>query len=173
MIQQLSLHDLSIASVKEACENYLLKKDLSLFVNRTNMEYVPLIGLSTPDWDEEFQIESEHYQGYEQSADQCMVLARIALKDKRTPSSDSFLVDATVLCTLKGEKIEYASVHMTNPKRKAFLYDPIHTKEKETDQHFKNALYQAGLPLRPVSGRVDRLHRILPGKLQPGLFGRP
>lgn len=124
MIQQLSLHDLSIASVKEACENYLLKKDLSLFVNRTNMEDVPLIGLSTPDWDEEFQIESEHYQGYEQSADQCMVLARIALKDKRTPSSDSFLVDATVLCTLKGEKIEYASVHMTNPKRKAFLYDP-------------------------------------------------
>lgn len=119
-----NLYDLSIASVKEACENYLLKKDLSYFINRSNMEDVPLVGLCSPDWDEEFQIINEHYSGFVQNQNQCMVLARIVLKDKPAPLSDSIVVDTTVLCTLKGEKIEFASVHMTNPKRKALLHDP-------------------------------------------------
>lgn len=136
MTQENHLYDLSIASVKEACENYLLKKDVTLFVNRSDMEDIPLIGLSTPDWEEDFQIENEHYHGYIQNPTQCIVLARIVLKDKLTPLSDSIVVEATVLCTLKGETIQYACVHMTNPKRKVLLYDP----DKMDDSGYKRLL---------------------------------
>ena len=136
MTQEEKLFDLSIASVKEACEKYLIDKDLSTFVNLSNMEDIPLIGLCTPDWTEEFKIESQHYQGYIQNSNQCMVLARLALKDTLLPSSNCILVDATVLCTLKGEHIEFACVHMTNPKRKALLYDPDVMK----DSNYKKLL---------------------------------
>lgn len=135
MGQENKLYDLSIASVKEACEKYLLHKDLTLFVNRSNMEDIPLIGICVPDWQEEFQIENEHYQGFVQNENQCMVLARLSLKDTLFPS-ESIVVDTTVLCTLKGESIEFSCVHMTNPKRKALLYDPDVMK----DSNYKNLL---------------------------------
>lgn len=121
MATENNLYDLSITSVKEACETYLLKKDCTLFINRSNMEDVPLVGLSTPDWEEEFTIEAEHYNGYIQNEYQCMVFARIVLKDKLTALSDSIVVDVTVLCTLKDNTIYFASVHMTNPKRKTLI----------------------------------------------------
>lgn len=124
MAQENTLYDLSIASVKEACEKYLLEKDLTIFINRSNMEDIPLIGLCTPDWKEEYQIETDHYAGYVQNPTQCMVLARIVLKDKLSPTSDSIVVDVTVLCTLDAETIHFASVHMTNPKKKVLLYSP-------------------------------------------------
>lgn len=124
MAQEDKLYDLSIASVREACENYIIKKDLSLFINRSNMEDIPLIGLSYPDWEEEFVIENQHYQGFVQNEKQCMVLARLSLKDSLTPSAEPIVVEATVLCTLQDEKIFYSCVHMSNPKRKALLYDP-------------------------------------------------
>ena len=124
MTQENVLYTSSIASVKEACEKYLLEKDVTLFINYSNMKDIPLIGLCTPDWEEEFQIENEHYQGFVQNKNQCMVLARIVLNDKLSPLSSSIIVDVTVLCTLKDEKIEFTSVHMTNPKRKTLLYDP-------------------------------------------------
>ncbi len=124
MTQENVLYTSSIASVKEACEKYLLEKDVTLFINYSNMEDIPLIGLCTPDWEEEFQIENEHYQGFVQNKNQCMVLARIVLNDKLSPLSSSIIVDVTVLCTLKDEKIEFTSAHMTNPKRKTLLYDP-------------------------------------------------
>ena len=134
MTQEEKLFHLSIASVKEACINYFIKKDTSLFIKRSNMEDIPLIGLCAPDWDEAFEIANEHYQGYVQNSNQCMVLVRLALKDTLNPSSDLILVEATVLCTLKGEDIEYACVHMTNPKRKALLYDPDVMKESNYKQ---------------------------------------
>lgn len=116
-----NLYDLSIASVKEACEKYLLEKDSTLFLNRSTMEDIPLIGLCTPDWEEEFQIETEYYNGYIQTLYQCMVLARIVLKDSRFASSDRIVVDVTVLCTLQDDNISFASVHITNPKRRTLL----------------------------------------------------
>lgn len=136
MTQEEKLYDLSIASVKEACENYLIHKDLTLFINRSNMEDIPLIGLSAPDWEEEFQIVNEHYQGYVQNENQCMVLARISLEDKNRPFYERIVVDTTVLCTQKGDSIAYSCVHMTNPKKKALLYDPDVMK----DSNYKNLL---------------------------------
>ena len=59
------LYDLSVNAVEESCRRYLVDKDLNGFFERTNQEDIPLVGLSTPDWEEKFQIESEHYQDIE------------------------------------------------------------------------------------------------------------
>lgn len=131
-----NLCDLSIASVKEACEKYLLEKDGSLFVDRSNMEDIPLIGLTIPDWEEEFTIETAHYNGYIQNECQCMVFARIILQDKLAVLSNSIVVDVTVLCTLKDGSIRFASVHMT-PLKQKFLSSE---SDQLSDSYYKKLL---------------------------------
>lgn len=118
------LYDLSVNAVEESCRRYLVDKDLNGFFERTNQEDIPLVGLSTPDWEEKFQIESDHYQGYIQSENLCMVSGRVTLKDMKKMDADEIVADITVLCSMVEKDIRYVSVHMTNPKRKTLTYNP-------------------------------------------------
>lgn len=130
------LYEKSVASVKEACHRYWIEKNTDLFVGRSSMVEIPLIGLSEPDWRETYIIASEHYQGYVQSETQCMVAVRMALCEQNQKNNEEIIVDATVLCSLVGDDIKYASVHITNPKRKTLTYNP----DMMTDSYYSKLL---------------------------------
>lgn len=130
------LYEKCIESVQEACRKYWLEKKDTLFVERVAMTDIPLIGISEPDWTESFMVISEHYQGFIQTEDLCMVVARGALKDSKKMDSQEIIVDVSVLCKLVGDEIKYVTVHMTNPKRAALTYNP----DKMKDTHYRGLL---------------------------------
>lgn len=107
------LYDLSVKNVKEACHLYWIDKDASYFMDHCTCDDGPMIGVCDPAWEAIYGITSEHYNIYVQGDNLCLVSARIALIDKTDENANEIMTDATVLCRLKNDDIQFLSVHIS------------------------------------------------------------
>ena len=76
-----SFYDLSIQTVKNACERYWLDKDVSYFMNHLYSEDTPAIGLDMGDEDGFYKIDKATYEGSVQQENVCVVTAKLVLYD--------------------------------------------------------------------------------------------
>ena len=130
------LIDKSIETVRDACRKYWLEKNSAIFLQKSITVDIPLVGVSEPDWTENFTVVSENYQCLVQTEDLCMVVARGSLKDAKKIDAQEIIVDVSALCKVEGEDIKFVSVHMNNPKRAALTYNP----DMLNDSHYRNLL---------------------------------
>lgn len=108
-----TLFDLSVQTVKKACERYWLDKDTSYFTNRLVSEEVPVVGLDCIDEDGFYKIEKSSYKGYIQNDTMCIVSADLTVYDTEKVFELREKVEATVVCIQEGEDIRFLSVHMS------------------------------------------------------------
>ena len=107
------LYELSVNNVREACHMYWIDKNAGYFLEHCTVDDGPVIGVCDPAWEAVYGITSEHYQGYVQSENLCLVSARIALIDKTDENTKEILTNITVLCRLKEDTIQFLSIHIS------------------------------------------------------------
>lgn len=130
------LYDFSINKVKEACHKYWIDKDASGFLDNVTCADVPKIGLCDPAWEELYGITSEYYNGYVQGEDVCLVSARIALADRTERNSEEFITNATILCKLKDDIIQFQSIHISRMDGKSIAPN----RALLTDSYYRKTL---------------------------------
>lgn len=130
------LYDLSVKSVKEACHMYWIDKDASFFKDHCSYNDLPMIGVCDPAWEAVYGITNEHYNGYEQGDDLCLVSAKIALIDKKDEDTNEFITVATVLCKLINDSIQFLSVHVSRLDGKEIAPN----REALTDSYYRKSL---------------------------------
>ena len=118
-----TLYDLSIQTVKKACERYWLDKDVSYFMNRLCTEDAPVIGLDCGDEDGFYKIEESSYKGYVQNDNICIVTADLVLYDTEKVFMFKENVEVTVMCVQEGGEVRFQAVHMSMKKKKISTLD--------------------------------------------------
>lgn len=130
------LYELSVKDVKEACHMYWIDKNAGYFLEHCTVDDGPMIGVCDPVWEAVYGITSEHYNGYVQSDDLCLVSARIALIDKTDKNAREILTDTTVLCKLKEDKIQFISIHISRTDGKEIAPN----RAVLTDSYYRKSL---------------------------------
>lgn len=118
-----ALYDLSIQTVKKACERYWLDKDVSYFMNRMCTEDAPAIGLDCGDEDGFYKIEESSYKAYVQNDNTCIVTADLILYDTEKVFMFKENVEVTVMCVQEDGEIRFQAVHMSMKRKKVALLD--------------------------------------------------
>lgn len=118
-----TFYDLSIQTVKNACERYWLDKDVSYFLNHLSREDTPVIGLDLGDEDGFYKIEEASYQGFIQQEDVCIVTAKLIVYDTEKVFLFRESVDVMVLCLLEANDVRFSAVHMSIAQRKLYNAD--------------------------------------------------
>ena len=93
-----SFYDLSIQTVKKACERYWLDKDVSYFLDCLVNEDTPTIGLDLGDEDGFYKIEESQYKGDIQQNNQCIVTGKLVVYDTERVFLLRENVDVMVVC---------------------------------------------------------------------------
>lgn len=120
-----SFYDLSIQTVKNACEKYWLDKDASCFMSHLYNENTPVIGMDMADEDGFYKIENATYRGDLQQDNLCVVTAELVVYDTEKVFVFHENVNLTVTCVQKDETIYFAMVHMAAAKQKLVVLDGV------------------------------------------------
>lgn len=118
-----TLYDLSIQTVKSACEKYWLDKDSSYFCSKLCMEDVPVIGMDCHDEDGFYNIQESSYKGYIQNDASCIVTADLIVYDTEKVFPFKENVEVSVVCVPVKDEVRFASVHMSVKKKKVMGAD--------------------------------------------------
>ncbi len=118
-----TFYDMSIQTVKNACERYWLDKDVSYFMNRLCREDTPTIGLDLGDEDGFYKIEESSYKGNVQQDDVCIVTAKLTVYDTEKVFLFRENVDVMVVCIEEAGEVRFSAVHMSIAQRKLFNVD--------------------------------------------------
>lgn len=113
-----TFYDLSIQTVKSACEAYWLDKDTSGFLNRLYSENVPVTGMDCGDEDGFYKIEDWAYKGYIQPDNSCIVTAVMTVFDTERVFTLPEDVEVTAVCVQENENIRFSAIHMSIKKKK-------------------------------------------------------
>lgn len=116
-----SFYDLSIQTVKNACERFWLDKDVSYFMNHLYKEDTPVIGMDMGDEDGFYKIDDAIYEGVVQNDDVCIVTAKLVLYDTEKIFMLRENVDALVVCIKQGEEVRFSAVHMASSNQKLIM----------------------------------------------------
>lgn len=116
-----SFYDLSIQTVKNACERYWLDKDVSYFMNHLCREDSPVIGMDMGDEDGFYRIEKATYEGAVQQDDVCIVTAKLVLYDTEKIFMLQENVDVLVVCVKQEDEIRFSAIHMAASSQKLIM----------------------------------------------------
>ena len=130
------LYQIYIASVKEACEQYVSTKDVSIF-HKHAADLSRIFENNKAIFSKEYSIISTNYQGYIGDENLCTVVARLLLKEKNSSSPENILLDVSIPCFMKDEKIYYESVRLAFAKKQSTLSS---TSEDEDLIKYKKVL---------------------------------
>ena len=120
-----AFYDLSIKTVKKACERYWLDKDVSYFTDHLCGPDTPALGLDLGDEDGFYKIEESSYKGVIQRDDECIVTAKLVVYDTERIFLLRENVEVLVVCVPKGEEIRFSAVHMALGKKEIVYLDKI------------------------------------------------
>lgn len=120
-----AFYDLSIQTVKNACERYWLDKDVSYFVSRLYREDAPIIGMDCADEDGFYKIEKSEYKGYMQPDNSCIVTAGLTIYDTEKVFMIPEEVEVMAVCVQESENIKFSAVHMSIRKKKILNLDNV------------------------------------------------
>ena len=120
-----SFYDLSIQTVKNACERYWLDKDVSYFMNHLYSEDTPAIGLDMGDEDGFYKIDKATYEGSVQQDNVCVVTAKLVLYDTEKIFMLRENVDVLVVCVKKENEIRFSAVHMAASSQKVIMPNSV------------------------------------------------
>ena len=120
-----TLRELSIQTVKEACEKYWIDKNASYFQKHLYNEEVPVIGLDCADEDGFYVIDSAEYKGSVQTDKTCMVTAELTVHDTEKIFRFSEGVSIMVGCILENDEIYFMAVHMVVNKKSINSMDVV------------------------------------------------
>lgn len=109
-------YDLSIQTVKKACERYWLDKDVSYFLDCLVNEDAPTIGLDLGDEDGFYKIEESQYKGDIRQNNQCIVTGKLVVYDTERVFLLRENVDIMVVCVAYGDEVRFSAVHMSIAK---------------------------------------------------------
>lgn len=118
MVNVNEFYDLSIQTVKNACEQYWLNKNSSMFTERLWSENVAVMGLDCQDAEGCYKIEEAEYEGFLQQDNLCVVTAKMVVYDTEKRFTFQENVEAMVTCVLKEGEIYFSAIHMSIQKRK-------------------------------------------------------
>lgn len=118
-----TFYDLSIETVRKACERYWLDKDVSYFMNHLSSEDAPVIGMDCGDEDGFYKIEEATYKGIIQQDNVCIVTANLVVYDTEKVFLFRENVDVMVICLQESEEIKFSAVHMSAAKKKILNID--------------------------------------------------
>lgn len=123
--------ELAMQIVKEGCAEYYVNRNTDYIMARCASMNMPLIGLVKPEWEEEYEIESDYQQVKKLSENIYMVSTRINLKDTSFDAkNDNFiLVDGTFACIYEEDEIRFVSVHLS--KTDGIQFEKNHTLDQE------------------------------------------
>lgn len=131
-----TFYDLSIDTVKNACERYWLDKDVSYFMNHLISEDAPVIGMDCADEDGFYKIEESTYKGIIQQNNVCIVTAKLIVYDTEKVFLFRENVDVMVICVLENEEVRFSAVHMAVSKKKLLSLD----KAKSPSFYYKKLM---------------------------------
>lgn len=120
-----TFYDLSIQTVKDACERYWLDKDASYFVSRLYCEDAPIIGMDCGDEDGFYKIDESDYKGHMQPDNSCVVTAQLIIYDTEKVFVMREVVDVMVVCVQENEEILFSAVHMSMKKKRILNLDNV------------------------------------------------
>ncbi len=115
--------DVSIQTVKNACERYWLDKDVSYFLNHLYRDDAPVIGLDLGDEDGFYKIEEASYKGVIQQDNVCIVTANLIIYDTEKVFMFRENVDVLVVCVQEEGEVRFSAVHMSVAKKKILSID--------------------------------------------------
>ena len=118
-----TFYDLSIQTVKNACEKYWLDKDASYCMDTLCREDTPIIGMDCADEDGFYKIEEAEYKGYMQQDNICIVTADLSIYDTEKVFLFRENVEAMVVCVQEEEKVRFSAVQMSIKKKKVLNLD--------------------------------------------------
>lgn len=131
-----TFYDLSIQTVKNACERYWLDKDVSYFLNHLCREDAPVIGLDLGDEDGFYKIEEASYKGVIQQDNVCIVTASLVIYDTEKVFVFRENVDVMVVCVQEEGEVRFSAVHMSSAKKKILSVD----KTKSPSFYYKKLM---------------------------------
>lgn len=131
-----TFYDLSIQTVKNACERYWLDKDVSYFLNHLCREDVPVIGLDLGDEDGFYKIEEASYKGVIQQDNVCIVTASLVIYDTEKVFVFRENADVMVVCVQEEGEVRFSAVHMSSAKKKILSVD----KTKSPSFYYKKLM---------------------------------
>lgn len=104
------------ASVKETCENYIITKDCSVFLDYTK-DNSHIYESNKSIFTEEYEIINHNIQGYFDDGNLCTIIAKFLVKEKNSNSHDGISVDICVPCFLEDDIICFESVRINFAKK--------------------------------------------------------
>lgn len=120
-----TFYDLSIKTVKEACERYWLDKNVSYFMDHLCGADTPVLGLDLGDEDGFYVIEESDYKGKMQHNNECIVTAKLTVYDTEKIFMLREHVEVMVVCVPEGDEVLFSAVHMALAKKKVMSLDKV------------------------------------------------
>lgn len=133
------LFEEAIEKVKRSLHGYWVDKDTNNILSACENNQVYLIGVTNPNWEGSYILNSESYNVVPIDDTRCIVSARLALeKDK-----EEIIVDASFNCSKNDEGISFFYVHMTRIENgQSLLKDAFRNSTQLSDGKYRDVIHQ-------------------------------
>lgn len=129
----------AVDKVKSSMHGYWIDKNVNYLLSACEDKQVYLIGVTNPNWDGNFILQSECYNVVPVDDDKCIVSARIALKK----NDEEVIVDASVNCVRKDAGINFFYVHMTKINNdRSLVIDAFRDSSQTSDGKYRDVIHQ-------------------------------
>lgn len=129
----------AVEKVKTSMHGYWIDKNINSVLSACRDSQVYLIGVTNPNWEGNFILQSENYNVIPIDEDRCIISGRMALKK----SEEEIIVDASVSCEQRHGGINFFYVHMTKINNDlSLMKDAFRDVNQISDGKYRDVIHQ-------------------------------